>query len=110
MQGTELVFEFWGTKDGRQVTTTTPVVYNIVAPPKPEYIESDELKPGEKRLIEHAHSGADAYFKRTVTWPEGVEHEVIEEIWRSHYVPWREKWLVGVNPDKATTTDVVIEE
>ncbi len=105
IEGNKLIFEFWGTNDGRQVATTTPVIYNIVKPGEPEYIETDELKPGEKKRIEHAHNGADAYFKRIISWPQDITRETIEETWSSHYVPWRERWMVGIDPKKATTTE-----
>ena len=107
IEGDSLIFEFWGTSDGRVVETTKPVIYNIVPPGKAEYIETDELGPGERRRIETAHSGADAYFKRIVSWPSEVEKEPIEETWRSHYVPWRERWLIG---RKATSTDEAVKE
>lgn len=115
IEGDRLIFELWGTTDGRQVTTTTPVVYNIVKPEEPEYINTDELKPGEKKILEHAHNGADAYFERTITWPSSAkategkpERETIEEVWKSHYVPWREKWLIGIDPNQATSTEEVV--
>lgn len=103
-EGDRAIFEFWGTSDGREVATTTPVIYNIVAAGEPEYIPSTELQPGEKRRIETAHSGADAYFKRMIVWPEDSGREAVEETFNSHYVPWREKWLVG-----ATSTEEVVE-
>ncbi len=110
IKGTKLIFEFWGTKDGRQVSTTTPVVYNIVKPPQAEYIKSNELKPGEKKLVEHAHNGADAYFKRIIIWPNKKGVKPIEEIFRSHYVPWREKWLVGETEKTASSSNLIIEK
>jgi len=109
IEGNKLIFEFWGTPDGRQVATTSPVIYNIVKPGEAEYIETDGLAPGEKKLLEHAHNGADAQFERTIIWPESLGRETIEEIWSSHYVPWREKWLIGVEVSEATTTDVLVE-
>ncbi len=107
IEGDQAIFEFWGTSDGRQVSTTTPVIYNIVPPGEPEYIQTDELAPGEKKKIESAHAGADAYFKRIIVWPEEDNKETKEEIWRSHYIPWREKWLVGM--EKASTTQPVTD-
>ena len=95
IEGDNLIFEFWGTSDGRQVETTDPVVYNIVKPGKPKEVLTDKLKPGERKKMESAHSGADAYFERTITWPELSGKEAVEEVWSSHYIPWREVWLVG---------------
>ncbi len=101
------IFEFWGSSDGRSVSTTTPVIYNIVKPGAPEYIETTDLPPGTKKLVEHAHNGADAYFKREIVWPPAADKKPVEETWRSHYIPWKEKWLVGAK--KATTTNDVIK-
>ena len=78
IEGNNLIFEFWGTSDGRQVETTQPVIYNIVKPGEPEYVETDELEPGEEKRVERAHNGADAYFKRTISWPEELEKEIIQ--------------------------------
>ncbi len=105
IEGNKLIFEFWGTDDGREVKITDPVIYNIVPPGKPEYIQTDKLEPGEKKQVESAHSGADAYFKRTVSWPEEVDKEKIEETWHSHYVSWKAKWLIGAS--QTTSTDEV---
>ena len=87
IEGDNLIFEFWGTSDGRVIETTEPVVYNIVPPGEPKYIPTQELKPGEKIRTEIAHSGADAHFIRTITWPKEAGKEPVEEIWYSHYVP-----------------------
>ncbi|MFH1890536.1 MAG: VanW family protein [Candidatus Kuenenbacteria bacterium] len=95
IEGNNLIFEFFGTSDGRQVEVIDPVIYNITPPLPAKYIETDELKPGEKKLIEHAHNGADAYFKRNIVWPDDLRREHIEEIWESHYVPWQEVYLIG---------------
>ncbi|MBI5221603.1 MAG: VanW family protein, partial [Candidatus Magasanikbacteria bacterium] len=46
IKGNDLTFEFWGTKDGRAVEQTKPVVYNIKPPPPKELIETENLKPG----------------------------------------------------------------
>lgn len=93
VHGTDLTFEFWGQSDGREVTHTKPIIYNIKNPPAVKYIYTDELAPGQKRKIESAHKGADAYFKRTITYTNGKEK--IDETFYSHYVPWAEVWLIG---------------
>lgn len=109
IEGTKAYFDFWGTSDGREVATTTPTIYNIVPAGETKMIETEDLKPGEKKCTERAHNGADAYFKRTVSWPEGVGREKIEETFRSHYVPWQAVCLVGKEPSEtATSTEEVI--
>ena len=105
IEGDNLIFEFWGTSDARIVETTKPVIYNITAPGEPKYMETGKLPVGEKKKIETAHSGADTYFKRTVSWPETSGKETLEETWQSHYIPWREVWLVG---KEASSTGEII--
>lgn len=92
IQGNDLIFEFYGTPDGRKVTTEKPEIYNIVDPGPPQYIETDELPPGEKKRVESSHFGANAKLKNTVIYANGIERA---DIWRSHYKPWPEVWLIG---------------
>lgn len=96
----EIWFDFWGKSDGRIVTSTTPVVYNITKPAPTKIIETDDLKPGEKKCTEHAHNGADAYFDYTVIYASGDEKSTR---FKSHYVPWQEVCLVG----KSATSTVI---
>lgn len=93
IQGDEAIFEMWGTKDGRVVEQTKPVVYNLVSPPPTKLIETTELPPGKKKCTERAHVGASAKFTYTVTYPNG---EKKEKEFRSYYKPWQEVCLVGV--------------
>ncbi len=107
IEGDELIFEFYGTKDGRsiEITPDPPAIYNITSPGKPREIETEELPPGERKLVEHAHNGADTYFDYIVTYPDGT---VKKERFSSHYVAWPEVWLVG--KALATTTEEIINE
>lgn len=92
LEGNTLAFDFWGTKDGRQVEYTKPVIYNIVQPAPTKIVETPDLKEGEKKCTERAHAGADAYFDYKVTYPSG---EIKEKRFSSHYVPWQAVCLVG---------------
>lgn len=93
IEGDLLYFDFWGKRDGRSATTTYPKIYNIIKPQPTKIIETLDLKPGEKKCTERAHNGADAYFNYTVIYPNGEEKK---EKFSSHYVPWREVCLLGV--------------
>lgn len=97
IEGDNLYFDFWGKSDGRQATTTTPVIYNIVKPAPTKIIETTDLKPGEKKCTESSHDGADTYFDYTVIYPDGEEKV---ERFKSHYVPWQAVCLVGAEPEK----------
>ncbi|MFZ6015708.1 MAG: VanW family protein [Patescibacteria group bacterium] len=91
--GTEVVFEMWGTSDGRKVETSDPEIYNIRAAPATKLIETTDLAPGKKKCTESAHAGADAHFTTKITYANG---EVREETFRSHYRPWGAVCLIGV--------------
>lgn len=93
----KVYFDFWGTKDGRVATTTTPVIYNITKPEPTKIIETSSLPAGTKKCTEHAHNGADAYFDYTVIYPENSTSTSIEKRFKSHYVPWQEVCLVGTS-------------
>lgn len=117
ISGNDIYFDFWGTKDGREVTITQPVVYNIVKPKPTKYIETSELDPGKEKCTESAHNGADAYFDYKVVYPENsTTTPVHERRFSSHYVPWQKVCLIGKsdttdNPsDTASTTAPISEE
>lgn len=91
--GTEIIYEFWGTRDGREVVVAEPRIYNITAAPPTKLIESTDLSPGQKRCTESAHAGADAALDYKVTYADGSVHE---ETFHSHYRPWGAVCLIGV--------------
>ncbi|HBV58040.1 MAG TPA: hypothetical protein DEB73_02130 [Candidatus Magasanikbacteria bacterium] len=93
IEGTELIFEFWGTKDGRVALQSEPVVYNRTAPPPAKLIETLDLPIGKKKCTERAHAGADAVFTYTITYLDGA---VKTQEFKSHYRPWGEVCLIGV--------------
>lgn len=124
IEGDDLYFDFWSTEDGREATTTYPTIHKIVRPAPTKIIETLELEPGQRKCTEHAHNGADAFFDYTVKYeknnlPEDIEEkiaeleedeEVLDEMYvkekrfYSHYVPWREVCLVGVE-ELSTSTE-----
>ncbi len=95
--GNKLTFTFWGVKDGRTSSQTSSRVYNIVQPPPKKIIQTSELKPGEEKCTEHAHVGSEAVFTYTVNFLDGTKKETD---FHSHYKPWQEVCLEGVDPSK----------
>ena len=98
IEGTKLYFDFWGTKDGREVIMTDPVIYNIVQPPEKRIIKTIDLEPSKTKCTERAHNGADARFDYTVKYPNQSEAKVAT--FYSHYVPWQEVCLLGVTQEE----------
>lgn len=117
IEGDDIYFDFWGTDDGREVTVSDPVIYNITPPPPTKIIETDELAPGVKKCTERAHNGADAYFDYVVVYPEGATTTPRQEVrFNSHYVPWQEVCLVGkqkeepiIEAENVETENITIE-
>ncbi len=99
ISGNELIFEFYGTADGRQVSQTKPRIFNYVKPPATKIVETEDLALGERKCTERAHTGADTEFIRTITQADGT---VKNEVWESHYKPWQEVCLLGVEPGTLT--------
>jgi len=110
IEGDDLYFDFWGTKDGRIVEQTKPTIYNLTKPGPTKYIETLDLPVGEEKCTENAHNGADAYFDYKVSYANG---EVKEKRFYSHYIPWQAICLIGVeklsNNTTATSTEETIE-
>ncbi|MFA5069665.1 MAG: VanW family protein [Patescibacteria group bacterium] len=92
IEGDNLIFEFYGTPDGRKVEITKPVLSNFVSPGPTKIVETTNLAPGQRKCTEKAHTGASAVFYRTIT---AVSGEQIKETWSSVYKPWQEVCLVG---------------
>ncbi len=88
-----LFFEFWGAKDERTIEQTKPKIYNFKPPPPSQLLETLDLPVGKKKCTEKPHTGADAVFTYTVTYPDGA---VKKQDFRSHYKPWGEVCLIGV--------------
>jgi len=107
IDGNDLYFYFWGTNDGRIASRTDPTIYNITRPGPTKYIETLDLEPGVKKCTEHAHNGADAYFDYFIKYADG---ERKEERFKSHYVPWQEVCLLGVEELSAETGEDKAEE
>jgi len=107
VRGTEVIFEFWGKSDGRQVEVGRPVIYNITSPGSTKYIETEDLKSGEIKCLESSHNGAEANLKRKIIYKNG---EIKEDDFYSKYRPWQAVCLVGIDPAiQATSTEEIIQ-
>jgi vancomycin resistance protein YoaR len=98
VSGTDkLVFEFWGTKDGRVSEQTNSVILTSTPPPPKKLIKTTTIPPGTTKCTEHAHPGATAKFTYTVTYPSA---EKKENTFMSYYKPWGEVCLAGVTQEQ----------
>ncbi len=88
----KIVFEIFGTDDGREVEISKPEIYNVSPPPPAKYIETDTLPKGTTKQIDFPAWGATSVFKRTVKKNGDI---LFEETYKSVYRPWQAIYLVG---------------
>jgi vancomycin resistance protein YoaR len=87
-----IVWKFYSTKDGREVSWNTTGLTNIVPAPEPKYIENPKLSTGEIKQIDWAVDGADVTVNRTVT----RNGEVIDTVTIfTRYIPWQAVFEYG---------------
>ncbi|MBI2985057.1 MAG: VanW family protein [Candidatus Kerfeldbacteria bacterium] len=82
VEGTKLIFSFYGTKDGRKIDIPEPKVFNRVPIPTTQKIEVDDLPPGQEQCQAPGHPGADAIATYTVTKADGSS---VTQEFKSHY-------------------------
>lgn len=87
-----LVFELYGTSDGRIATITTPRVWDINPAPPPLYQEDPTLPPNTTKQVDWAALGAKTAFDYKVV----RNGEVLQErTFYSNFHPWQAVYLVG---------------
>ena len=87
-----LVFELYGTDDGREVMVSDPKVWGQSAPPPPLYQDDPSLPVGVMKQIDWAAWGAKASFEYKVTRGGEVFQD---ETFYSNYRPWQAVYLRG---------------
>jgi vancomycin resistance protein YoaR len=87
-----LTFEIYGTKDGREVTISEPVILSQSPAPEPLYQDDPNLPKGQEKQIDWAAPGARVYFTRTVKKDGKV---IYDDTFTSNYRPWQAVFLRG---------------
>jgi len=103
--GTQLLWKFYSSGDGRQVQISSPQISGKVEAPKPLYKENPDLKEGEIEQVDFEVDGMDVLVTRTVTRGEDVLHR---DTIKTHYLPWRAIYEYGPGtelPDDAITDE-----
>lgn len=90
-----LVFELYGTADGRTVSISKPVTTNVTAPPEDLYQDDPTLPAGTIRQVDYKAWGARVSFNYIVT--KGGR-EIINKTFISNYKPWQAIYLRGTGP------------
>lgn len=89
----KLEFFLYGTKDGRDVLISKPVVSDQTPPPPPLFQDDPTLPKGEVKQIDFEAWGAKVVFNRTVTKDNKA---IISETFVSNYQPWQAVYLKGM--------------
>ncbi|MEX2012146.1 MAG: VanW family protein, partial [Patescibacteria group bacterium] len=95
--GNSVIFELWGTSDGRKATVSEPEILSVTKPGDPIYAKTDTLPKGEEKQIERAHDGAVAIAYYTVRRGGKI---INQQTFRSVYKAWPARFLVGTGPAK----------
>lgn len=90
--GTQLLWKFYSTSDGRTVSWQSSGPKNVVDAPKPLYKENDDLDKGEIEKVDYEADGMDVVVTRTVSRDGQVIHD---DVIRTHYLPWRAIYEYG---------------
>ena len=103
--GSQLLWKFYSTGDGRQVQISAPQISNKVEAPKPLYKLNPDLKEGKIKQVDFEADGLDVIVTRTVTRGDDVLHR---DTIKTHYLPWRAIYEYGPGtelPDNAITDE-----
>lgn len=90
-----LIFELYGTSDGRVSTTSKPVVSDVSAPPEDLYQDDPTLPAGTIKQVDFKAWGAKVTFNYKVV--RGGE-TLINKTFISNYRPWQAIYLRGTGP------------
>ncbi len=90
-----LVFELYGTRDGRVVEMTKPIVSNVTPAPEDRYQDEPALPTGTVKQIDFKAAGAKVVFNYKVIKAGG---EIYKKTFISNYRPWQAVFLRGVGP------------
>lgn len=90
-----LVFELYGTSDGRVSTVSKPVVTNVVPAPDDLYQDDPTLPSGTVKQIDFKAAGAHVTFNYAVT---RAGETIYKKTFISNYRPWQAVYLRGTGP------------
>jgi vancomycin resistance protein YoaR len=88
-----LVFELYGSSDGRIATTTKPVITSSTAPPEDSYVDDPTLPAGTTKQIEYKAWGAKVQFNYEVKRSDEV---IYKKTFYTNYRPWGAVFLKGI--------------
>lgn len=87
-----LTFFLFGTKDGREVALSKPVIVSQTPPPPALYQDDPTLPKGVVNQVDFEAWGANVYFTRQVSKNGKV---IVSDKFVSNYQPWRAVYIRG---------------
>lgn len=90
-----LVFEIYGTNDGRVATITKPTMTNVTAPPDDLYVDDPTLPTGQVKQVEHKAWGGRSTFNYEVKKDGNVTYQ---KTFTTNYRPWGAVYMRGTGP------------
>lgn len=93
VEGNKVIFELWGTSDGRSSVISDTQILSTTPAGEPIYADTDTLFRGETKQIEKAHDGAVTTATYTVTRAGQV---INKQTFKSIYKAWPARFLVGI--------------
>ena len=103
--GTQLLWKFYSTSDGRTVEISPPEISNEEEAEEPLYVENPDLKKGEIKQVDWEADGMEVLVERTVYRDGEV---LFSDIVKTEYQPWRAVYEYG--PDTKLPKDAITEE
>ncbi len=103
--GTQLLWKFYSTDDGRQVQISSPQISGKIDAPKPLYKVNPDLKEGKIEQVDFEADGMDVVVTRTVTLGDNTLHR---DTIKTHYLPWRAIYEYG--PGTELPEDAITDE
>jgi len=88
-----LVFEIYGTDDGRVSLVSKPIITDVTQPPEDLYIDDATLPTGTIKQIEYKAWGAKIRFDYTVKKNGEI---IYKKTFYSNYQPWQAVFLKGI--------------
>lgn len=93
IDGNDLVFEFYGQKDGRVASVSDIILTDPIPAPDTKYITGPDLPLGEVQCSETPRGGITAEATYKIEYPNG---EIKEQVFQSVYQPWQKICLIGL--------------
>lgn len=98
VEGNKVIFELWGTSDGRSSAISDTQILSTTPAGEPIYADTDTLFRGETKQIEKPHDGAVTTVTYTVSRAGAV---INKQVFKSIYKAWPARFLVGTKEPTA---------